>query len=193
MKNQSRIDLLKEVKTAVNTASFSPTEGRIKEAKALVSDLMSYVESLEAPKAKSSKKKKRKQRKGKATPSTKVADRQEKAFHGRPDTPVTPRKVKHTASVEEARKSAQEVSDKSGATARAKRRTEAVAKALTKEAVASPADVTPPSASEARMADLEAKIEALLALQAMGHVDLTSRNENEVLFSDLPFDPTSTL
>lgn len=192
MKNQSRIDLLKEVKTAVNTASFSPTEGRIKEAKALVSDLMSYVESLEAPKAKSSKKK-RKQRKGKATPSTKVADRQEKAFHGRPDTPVTPRKVKHTASVEEARKSAQEVSDKSGATARAKRRTEAVAKALTKEAVASPADVTPPSASEARMADLEAKIEALLALQAMGHVDLTSRNENEVLFSDLPFDPTSTL
>lgn len=192
MKNQSRINLLKEVKTAVNTASFSPTEGRIKEAKALVSDLMSYVESLEAPKAKSSKKK-RKQRKGKATPSTKVADRQEKAFHGRPDTPVTPRKVKHTASVEEARKSAQEVSDKSGATARAKRRTEAVAKALTKEAVASPADVTPPSASEARMADLEAKIEALLALQAMGHVDLTSRNENEVLFSDLPFDPTSTL
>jgi len=147
MKNQSRINLLKEVKTAVNTASFSPTEGRIKEAKALVSDLMSYVESLEAPKAKSSKKK-RKQRKGKATPSTKVADRQEKAFHGRPDTPVTPRKVKHTASVEEARKSAQEVSDKSGATARAKRRTEAVAKALTKEAVASPADVTPPSASE---------------------------------------------
>jgi len=192
MKNQSRINLLKEVKTAVNTASFSPTEGRIKEAKALVSDLMSYVESLEAPKAKSSKKK-RKQRKGKATPSTKVADRQERAFHGRPDTPVTPRKVKHTASVEEARKSAQEVSDKSGATARAKRRTEAVAKALTKEAVASPADVTPPSASEARMADLEAKIEALLALQAMGHVDLTSRNENEVLFSDLPFDPTSTL
>jgi hypothetical protein len=192
MKNQSRINLLKEVKTAVNTASFSPTEGRIKEAKALVSDLMSYVESLEAPKAKSSKKK-RKQRKGKATPSTKVADRQERAFHGRADSPVTPRKVKHTASVEEARKSAQEVSDKSGATARAKRRTEAVAKALTKEAVASPADVTPPSASEARMADLEAKIEALLALQAMGHVDLTSRNENEVLFSDLPFDPTSTL
>ena len=190
--NQSRINLLKEVKSAVNTASFSPTEGRIKEAKALVSDLMSYVESLEAPKAKSSKKK-RKQRKGKATPSTKVADRQERAFHGRPDTPVTPRKVKHTASVEEARKSAQEVSDKSGATARAKRRTEAVAKATAKEAVASPADVTPPSASEARMADLEAKIEALLALQAMGHVDLTSRNENEVLFSDLPFDPTSTL
>lgn len=190
--NQSRINLLKEVKSAVNTASFSPTEGRINEAKALVSDLMSYVESLEAPKAKSSKKK-RKQMKGKATPSTKVADRQERAFHGRADSPVTPRKVKHTASVEEARKSAQEVSDKSGATARAKRRTEAVVKATAKEAVASPADVTSPSASEARMADLEAKIEALLALQAMGHVDLTSRNENEVLFSDLPFDPTSTL
>ena len=199
--NQSRINLLKEVKSAVNTASFSPTEGRIKEAKALVSDLMSYVESLEAPKAKSSKKK-RKQRKGKATPSTKVADRQERAFHGKADSPITPRKVKHTASVEEARKSAQEVSDKSGATARANRKAEVVREAVRKneEYHSNPNTPRPSYATrevtspdEARLADLEAKIEALLALQAMGHVDLTSRNENEVLFSDLPFDPTSTL
>ena len=52
-----------------------------------------------------------------------------------------------------------------------------------------PTPVTSPDA--ARLADLEAKIEALLALQAMGHDVM--RNENEVLFSDLPFDPTSTL
>jgi hypothetical protein len=181
--NQSRINLLKEVKSAVNTASFAPTADRIEDARKAVLSLMSYVESLEAPKRKASKK----QKSSKATPSTKVADRQEKAFHGKPDTPVTPCHAKRTASVEEARKSAQEVSDKSGATARAKRKADAIAKASAKEAAASP-DVMSPDAK--RLADLEAKIEALLALQAMGH-DLMSRNENEVLFSDLPFDPST--
>ena len=55
------------------------------------------------------------------------------------------------------------------------------------EAVASP-DVT---SHDDRIVDLEAKVAALLALQAMGHDVM--RNENEVLFSDLPFDPTTTL
>jgi hypothetical protein len=180
MNNQSRIELLSGVKSAVNAASFAPTEGRIKEAKAAIASLMSYVESLEAPKPK--RRRKTKQKSGKATAATRIADRQERAFHGKADTPVTPRHTKRTASVEEARKAAQEVSDKTGATARAKRKAEAL-----KEAVAPSAPVTSPD--DARLADLEAKIEALLALQAMGHVDLTSRNENEVLFSDLPFDP----
>jgi len=188
MNNQlSRIELLSGVKSAVNAASFAPTEGRIKEAKAAIASLMSYVESLEEglkPKRKVSKKP-RKQKSSKATAATRIADRQERAFHGKADTPVTPRHTKRTASVEEARKAAQEVSDKSGATARAERKASLIAKAIEKEAVVSP--VTSPDA--ARLADLEAKIEALLALQAMGHVDLTSRNENEVLFSDLPFDP----
>ena len=137
---------------------------------------MSYIESLEAPKPK--RRRKTKQKSGKATAATRIADRQERAFHGKADTPVTPRHTKRTASVEEARKAAQEVSDKTGATARAKRRAEAL-----KESVVSP--VTSPD--DARLADLEAKIEALLALQAMGHDVM--RNENEVLFSDLPFDP----
>jgi len=184
-----RINLLKEVKSAVNTASFAPTAKRIEDAKREVSRLMSYVESLEEglkPKRKVSKKP-RKQKSSKATAATRIADRQERAFHGKADTPVTPRHTKRTASVEEARKAAQEVSDKSGATARAERKASLIAKAIEKEAVVSPAPVTSPDA--ARLADLEAKIEALLALQAMGHVDLTSRNENEVLFSDLPFDP----
>jgi len=185
MNNQlSRIELLSGVKSAVNAASFAPTEGRIKEAKAAIASLMSYVESLEEgtkPKRKVSKKP-RKQKSSKATAATRIADRQERAFHGKADTPVTPRHTKRTASVEEARKAAQEVSDKSGATARAKRRAEAL-----KESVVSP--VTSPDA--ARLADLEAKIEALIALQSMGHDVM--RNENEVLFSDLPFDPTSTL
>jgi len=214
-----RINLLKEVKSAVNTASFAPTAKRIEDAKREVSRLMSYVESLEEglkPKRKVSKKP-RKQKSSKATAATRIADRQERAFHGKADTPVTPRHTKRTASVEEARKAAQEVSDKSGATARAERKASLIAKAIEKEAVVSP--VTSPkrkpskkaknwtkgveerttlvettflptpvtSPDEARLADLEAKIEALLALQAMGHDVM--RNENEVLFSDLPFDP----
>jgi len=180
MNNQSRIELLSGVKSAVNAASFAPTEGRIKEAKAAIASLMSYVESLEEGLTKPKRRKTTKQKSGKATPSTRIADRQERAFHGKADTPVTPRHTKRTASVEEARKAAQEVSDKTGATARAKRK----AKAL-KEAVVPSAPVTSPD--DARLADLEAKIEALLALQAMGHDVM--RNENEVLFSDLPFDP----
>jgi len=216
MNNQSRIELLSGVKSAVNAASFAPTEGRIKEAKAAIASLMSYVESLEEGLKKPKRRRKTKQKSSKATAATRIADRQERAFHGKADTPVTPRHTKRTASVEEARKAAQEVSDKSGATARAERKASLIAKAIEKEAVVSP--VTPrkkpskkaknwtkgveerttlvettflptpvTSPDEARLADLEAKIEALLALQAMGHDVM--RNENEVLFSDLPFDP----
>ena len=197
--NQSRINLLKEVKSAVNTASFAPTSDRIEDAKKAVQELMSYVESLEEG-LKPKRRRKTKQKSSKATPATKVADRQERQFHGRADSPVTPCDTKRTASVEEARKSAQEVSDKSGATARAKRKSDAVAKA-------SP-DVTPrkkpskkakvwdskgqPNKAEIdkRFAELDAKLDAMLALQAMNH-DIT--RSAEVLFSDLPFDPTSNL
>ena len=114
---------------------------------------------------------------------------------------MTPRHTKRTASVEEARKAAQEVSDKTGATARAKRKAEALKEAVTKE-LGSEMQVTQLNnetntriytfgSPEERMAELEARVEALIALQAMGHDVM--RNENEVLFSDLPFDPTSTL
>ena len=185
MNNQSRINLLKEVKSAVNTASFAPTSGRIEDAKKAVQDLMSYVESLEAPKPK--RRRKTKQKSSKATPATKVADRQEKAFHGRPDTPVTPSTRKPKASVEAARKAAQDVSRHTGAESRAKRKAEAVQEAVVMPKAA-PMKVT--SHDEARLADLEAKIEALIALQSMGH-DVT--RSAEVLFSDLPFDPTSNL
>ena len=176
-----RINLLKEVKSAVNTASFAPTAERIEDAKHQVELLMLYVESLQAPpKRKASKK--RKQKAGKATAATRVADRQERAFHGKADTPVTPSKRKPKADVEAARKSAESVSRHTGAAERAERKAEVLL-----EAVASP-DAT---SHADRIVDLEAKVAALLALQAMGHDVM--RNENEVLFSDLPFDPTSTL
>ncbi len=224
-----RINLLKEVKSAVNTASFAPTADRIAEAKHQVEMLMLYVESLQAPPkrttlreavemvngtaerhhtygtdetkaafeaakatlrdveaglAKRRASKKRKQKAGKATPSTRVADRQERAFHGKADTPVTPSTRKPKASVEEARKSAEAVSRHTGAESRAKRRAEAVV-----EAVGSP-DVT---SHDDRIVDLEAKVAALLALQAVGRDMEHDLYHNEVLFSDLPFDPTTTL
>ena len=181
-----RIELLKAVKTTVNAASFSPNKTRIEDAKRQVAKLMSYVESLEAPKPKR-KRRKAKGKAGKATSATKVADRQERQFHGKADTPVTPRHTKYTASVEEARKSAKEVSDKSGATARAERKAKVV-----KEAVVMPKDAPMEVTShDDRVASLEAKIEALTAIIAEGLMspDVT-HTANEVCFSDLPFDPT---
>lgn len=45
---QSRIDLLKQVKSAVNAASFAPNESRISEAKAAIEALSHYVATLQA-------------------------------------------------------------------------------------------------------------------------------------------------
>jgi len=178
-----RINLLKEVKSAVNTASFAPTAERIEDAKKAVLSLMSYVESLEAPSK--PKRKKRKQKAAKATPETRVADHMDRAFHGRPDTPVTPSKRKPKADVEAARKSAESVSRHTGAESRAKRKAEAVV-----EAVASPVDVT---SSDDRVASLEAKIDQLTNTLAVLMDDTSHDTANEVSFSDLPFDPTTTM
>lgn len=182
MNNQTnRVELLKAVKSAVNAASFSTTEGRVKEAKAAVRDLMSYLDSLESAKPNASKKRKRKQKSGKATPATRVADKQEKAFHGKADGVVTPSTKKPKASVEAARKAAQDVSRHTGAEERSKRKAEAV-----KEAVASPVQVT----SDDRVASLEAKLEQLTATLAVMMASDVTPTANEVCFSDLPFDPT---
>ena len=57
--SNTRIDLLKEVKTTVNSATFAPSEQRIKAAKAAISQLINYVDSLEVPASKPSKKAKK--------------------------------------------------------------------------------------------------------------------------------------
>ena len=182
MSNQTnRTQLLKAVKSAVNAASFAPTKGRVTEAKAMVRDLMAYLDSLESAKPNASKKRKRKQKSGKATAATKVADKQEKAFHGKADGVVTPSAQKPKASVEAARKSAQDVSRYTGAESRAKRKAE-----LMEEAVASPVQVT----SDDRVASLEAKLEQLTATLAVLMTSDVTPTANEVCFSDLPFDPT---
>ena len=69
---QSRIELLSAAKSAINAASFAPTEQRINEAKAALAELFNYVESL-TPKASPDKPAKAaKQRKAKAVRSAKA-------------------------------------------------------------------------------------------------------------------------
>lgn len=48
--NTNRINLLKEVKTSVNTLFFAPSEQRRKEALASLEALVSFVEAVEVPK-----------------------------------------------------------------------------------------------------------------------------------------------
>lgn len=199
MNNQTnRVELLKAVKSAVNAASFSTTEGRVKEAKAAVRDLMAYLDSLESAKPTASKKRKRKQKSGKATAATKVADKQEKAFHGKADGVVTPSTRKPKASVEAARKAAQDVSRHTGAESRAKRKAEMVKEAVVMPKAA-PMKVTPAQLPtyDDQVARMEAKLERIMAehkrlvdtLAVMMASDVTP-TANEVCFSDLPFDPT---
>ena len=68
-----------------------------------------------------------------ATAQQRVADRQEKLFHGKADSPVQPSRKAKKASVAKARKSAIQVSEATGATARAKAKQLAKAKAEAKE------------------------------------------------------------
>jgi hypothetical protein len=72
----------------------------------LVDLLLSSPAEAEAPKRKPKRKSAPKVRK--ATPSERVADRQDRTHHGRPDTPVTPQAQPHTADVEAARATARQ-------------------------------------------------------------------------------------
>ena len=66
--SSTRIDLLKEVKNTTNSASFAPSEQRIKAAKAAISQLINYVDSLEVPASKPSKKAKSQPKAAKSQP-----------------------------------------------------------------------------------------------------------------------------
>ena len=66
------------------------------------------------PKAKAKPKRRRKTTTKKATPQQRVADRQEKAFHGKADSPVKPCSKAKTASVEAARQSVEQLGKANG-------------------------------------------------------------------------------
>ena len=163
-----------DCRKAVNQATFRPTAARKAEAIKLLKEALDFVTNLEEVKESSKKTTKKRRRKTtkKATPSQKVADRQEKAFHGKADTPIKPSSKAKTASVEEARKSAKAVSVATGAAQRAAKKAE-----LRKEAEQSE-----------KIASLEAKIEALTQCLAVAMESMIPASpSNEVGLDELPF------
>ena len=129
-----------DCRKAVNQATFLPTPERKAAAMQMLREAMEFISALEDVKPTPTKKprKARKSRKArKATPSQRVADRQERLFHGKADTPVTPTRKRKSADVDAARKSAQAVSDHTGASARAERKAELKAQTIENERIAS--------------------------------------------------------
>ena len=124
---------------AMNKAQFRPTEYRKAKALELLWEAIEYVDGLgdsEPTPSKPQRKASPKRSKAKvkrATAQQRVADKQEKQFHGKADSPVQPSKKAKRASVAKAKKAAFDVSEKSGANARAKAKQLAKAKAEAKE------------------------------------------------------------
>lgn len=168
-----------DCRKAANQAIFRPTAARKAEAVKLLLEAVSFIEGLEETKEtkpKASKKRRRKTTK-KATPTQRVADRQEKAFHGKADSPVKPSPKAKTASVEAAKASLAEMDEK---------RSLAKAKKLEAKRVAS--GVQPKVEDDSRIASLEAKIEALTACLAVAMESTTPSSANFVSIDELPFE-----
>ena len=183
-----------DCRKAVNQASFRPTAERKALAAKLLQEALDFINNLEEVKQDKPKAKAKRRRKTtKATPQQRVADRQEKAFHGKADSPVKPSTKAKTASVAEAKASLAEMDEKRSlakanspkAKLAAKRKAEAEAKAEASKAVTASA-VSP---DDSRIASLEAKIEALTACLAVAMESMTpaSSPSNEVSFDDVPF------
>ena len=167
-----------DCRKAVNQATFRPTAERKALAIKLLQEALDAVTSLEEVKEKPSKKAKTKRRRRKttkkATPQQRVADSQEKAFHGKADGVVTPsKKGAKTASVEEAQASLKEMDEKNAA--------KKAAKLKAKRAASGVSDAD-------RVASLEAKIESLTQVLAL-HMESTTLPSpaNEVSIDELPF------
>ena len=163
-----------DCRKAVNQATFRPTAERKALAIKLLQEALEMVTSLEEVKDKPSKKagKKRRRRKT-ASPQQRVADNQEKAFHGKADGVVTPsKKGAKTASVEEAQASLKAMDAAKAAKKQAKLEAKRVASGV------SEAD---------RVASLEAKIEALTACLALHMEGEQSTSVDAVSIEDVPF------
>ncbi|MEL0119114.1 MAG: hypothetical protein VXB01_09250, partial [Opitutae bacterium] len=88
-----------DCRKAVNQATFRPTAARKAEAVKLLTEALDFISNLEEvkePSKKAKAKKRRRKTTKKATPQQRVADRQEKAFHGKADSPVKPSKKAKT-------------------------------------------------------------------------------------------------
>ena len=187
-----------DCRKAVNQAAFRPTAARKAEALKLLKEALDFVTNLEEVKDKPKAKKGRRKTTKKATPQQRVADRQEKAFHGKADGAVTPsKKGAKTASVEAARESAKAVSVATGAAQRAAKKAELKAEALKKEGAKlfqelgwssekAPEAVVQPKVDD-KIASLEAKIEALTACLALQMQGEQSTSVDAVSIEDVPF------
>jgi len=164
-----------DCRKAVNQASFRPTKSRKALASKLLAEALEFIANLEEVADKPSKKAKKTRRKSrkKATPTQRVADSQEKAFHGKADSPVKPSKKAKTASVKEAKASLKEMDEKKAVKKSAKLKAKAVASGVNEVD---------------RVASLEAKIEALTAVLAV-HMESTTlaSPSNEVSLDEVPF------
>ena len=166
-----------DCRKAVNQASFRPTAARKEAVVKLLMDAILFINDLEEvkeTKPKASKKRRRKTTK-KATPQQRVADKQEKAFHGKADTPVAPTAKPRKASAEAAKASLAEMDEK---------RALAKAKKVAVKKVAR--GVQPTVEDDSRIASLEAKIEALTACLAVAMESMTPASPaNEVSIEDI--------
>jgi len=166
-----------DCRKAANQAIFRPTAERKAEAVKLLMEAVSFINDLEEVKETKPKAKRRRKTTKKATPQQRVADKQEKAFHGKADSPVKPSPKAKTASVEAAKASLAEMDEK---------RSLAKAKKLEAKKVAS--GVQPKVEDDSRIASLEAKIEALTAALAVHMQSALPVNANEVSIDELPFE-----
>ena len=162
-----------DCKKAVNQATFRPTAERKAAATKLLQEALDFISNLEEVKDKPKAKKTRRKSRKKATPTQRVADSQEKAFHGKADSPVKPSKRAKTASVEAAKASLKEMDEKKAVKKSAKLKAKAVASGVNEVD---------------RVASLEAKIEALTAVLAV-HMESTTlaSPSNEVSLDEVPF------
>ena len=172
-----------DCRKATNQAIFRPTKSRKALAVKLLSEALDFINNLEEVADKPSKKagKKRRRKTTKRTPSQKVADRQDKAALATNEVgPIKPSKKAKTASVEEARKSAEAVSVATGAAAKAAK------KAQLKAEAESPKVTKKPTQAQ-RLSSLEDKIEMLTNLLALQMQGEQGTSVDAVSIEELPF------
>lgn len=160
-----------DCKKAVNQATFRPTAERKAAATKLLQEALNFVSSLEE--VKDVKPKAKKRRKAKRTPAQRTADHMDKqSMRTNEVGPVKPSKKAKKADVETARKSAEAVSEHTGAAAKAAMKAEAK---------------TEPKVEDSRLTSLEEKIEMLtqlMALQMQGEQSTSVKAES---LEDVPF------
>ena len=158
-----------DCRKAVNQATFRPTAQRKAAAMKLLQEALDFVTNLEEVKETKPKAKKRRRKTTKRTPSQKVADRQDRAaLKTNEGGPIKPSKKAPKASVKDAAKAAEAVSQHTGA----------AAKAAKKQALRDEAD---------KISSLEEKIEMLtqlVALQMQGEQSTSVKAES---LEELPF------